>query len=130
METVKAVTREFKTIKEISTPMFPTIIIEDDGAEEIDWKSGDFADVMFTVSIIGYVNKAKDVSQALNELDVLLKKALGTDFLSSTGVMRSAGISGFRVMPLVERSGSETTPYGFFEREIQLTYESRLSLGL
>ena len=130
VDTVKAVTREFKTIKEIAATAFPTIIIEDDGREEIEYKTGDFADIKFTISIIGYVSKAKNTTTAVNELDVETKKALGVDFLSSTGVMRSAGVSGFRILPLVERSGSEIAPYGFFEREIELTYESQLSLGL
>ena len=127
---INFVSREFITIDEVSTKQFPAILIEDDGKEEIENKSGGFADVAFTISIIGYINKTKDPSTALNELDKLTKKALGLDFLDSTGFMRTAGLSGFRILPLVERSGTDIAPLGFFEREIELTYEGQLKEGL
>ena len=129
-EGINFVTREFVTIDEVSVKQFPAIIIEDDGAEAIDDKSNGFANVAFIVSIIGYIHKTKDPSTALNELDKLTKKALGVDFLDSTGFMRTAGMSGFRILPLVERSGTDIAPLGFFERPIELTYEGQLSEGL
>lgn len=129
-EGINFVTREFKTIDEISVKQFPAIIIEDDGAETIEDKSGGFADVAFIVSVIGYIHKTKNPSTALNELDRLTKKALGLDFLDSAGFMRSAGMSGFRILPLIERSGTDIAPLGFFERHIELTYEGQLKEGL
>lgn len=129
-EGINAVLRQFIHINEVANNQFPAIIIEDDGKEEIENKSGDFSDVAFTISIIGYVHKTKDLSTALNELDKLTKEALGLDFLDSTGFMRSAGLAGFRILPLVERSGTESAPLAFFEREVELTYEGRLSTGL
>lgn len=129
-EGINSITREFKTFQEISNKSFPAIIIEDDGREEIEDKSGGFADVEFVISIIGYVNQTKNTSTALNELDKTVKKALGLDFLDPTGFMRTAGLSGFRIMPLVERSGTDIAPFGFFEREILLTYEGQLKEGL
>jgi hypothetical protein len=131
VEALKAVSREFRDIRQVASTQFPMVIIEDDGKEEIINKSGDYSDIVFTISIIGYINNKKGhTSQKLNELDVLVKKTLGVDFLDSSGVMRSAGLEGFRIKELVERSGSEIAPYGWFEREIELRYESRLSLGL
>jgi len=131
VEGIKKVTREFVQITQVGAPNFPCVIIEDDGKEEIFYKTGDFADITFTVSIIGYINSSKgQTSQNINALDKLVKKTLGTDFLDSSGIMRSAGLAGFRIRELVERSGSEIAPYGFFEREIELTYESRLQDGL
>ena len=130
IEGIKEVSREFKAITQVKANKFPTVIIEDDGKEEIFNKTGDFSDIRFTISIIGYVNKGKDTGTHVNALDKLVKKTLGVDFLSSTGIMMTAGISMFRVRELVDRSSSAIAPYGFFEREIDLTYESRLSLGL
>ncbi len=129
-EGIKLVTRQFKNIDDLSTENIPAIIIEDDGEETITEKSGDFADITFIVSLIGYINTKVDPSTALNELDQLTKTALGQDFLNSSGLMRTAGLSGFRILPLVERSGTEIAPYGFFEREVEITYEGRLSTGL
>ncbi len=129
-EGIKLVTRQFKNIDDLSTENIPAIIIEDYGEETITEKSGDFADVAFIVSLIGYINTKVDPSTALNELDQLTKKALGQDFLNSSGLMRTAGLSGFKILPLVERSGTESAPDAFFEREIEITYEGRLSTGL
>ena len=123
-------TREFKTRQQASAGQFPIVLIEDDGKEEITNKTGDWSNVMFTLSIIGYVNKNKDTSIHVNNLDLLIKKALGVDWLDTSGLMRTAGICGFRIRPLVERSNSGIAPYGFYEREIDITYESRMQLGL
>jgi hypothetical protein len=129
-EGIRLVTRQFKSILELSTENLPAIIIEDDGEETITEKSGDFANIAFIVSIIGYVRTTNDLSTALNELDQLTKTALGQDFLNSSGIMRTAGLSGFRILPLAERSGTESKPNAFFEREVEITYEGRLSTGL
>lgn len=129
VEGIKLVSREFTGIDEVAQGQFPCILINDDGKEALNYKSGDFADIEFTVSIIGYVNFIQ-TSTALNELDVLTKEALGSDFLDSSGIMRTAGVAGFRIDPLTERSGFEFSPLGWFEREITLMYEGRLSTGL
>ena len=129
-EGIKFVTREFKGIDELAVTQFPAIIIEDDGEEDITYKTGDFADISFGVSIIGYIRSMEDPSTKLNELDKLTKKALGVDFLDSSGFMMTAGLSGFSILPLVERIGSAIAPLALFERTVQLTYESRLSEGL
>ena len=122
--------RVFKNIDDMATNQLPAIIIEDDGEETFEEKSGDYVDVAFVISVIGYIHSTKNPSTVLNELDQLTKTALGQDFLDSSGFMRTAGLSGFRILPLVERSGTDIAPYGFFEREVELTYEGRLSTGL
>lgn len=128
--TIKLVTRQFQHFSKLGKSQFPCVIVEDDGNEEIEYKSGGYANITFSINLIGYVSDPKTLSTSLNQLDVLVKKTLGADFLNSTGVMRSAGLIGFTVKPLVERSGTESNPYGHFIREIELEYEGQLSEGL
>ena len=44
-EGIKFVTREFKGIDELAVTQFPAILIEDDGEEEIEYKTGDWANI-------------------------------------------------------------------------------------
>jgi len=121
---IKLVSREFKPIDEISSVQFPAVIIEDDGVEEIFWKTGGLADVSFEVNIIGYVNQTNGVSTALNLLDDALKKIIFTD------LTLGGKVAIIRILPYTERSGSKFAPYGFFERPVRITYEGLTSGGL
>jgi len=121
---IKLVTREFKPIDDISSVQFPCIIIEDDGVESFDWKTGGFADIHFDVNIIGYVNQHNGVSSELNRIDAELKKII------SSNLTLNGKVAIIRIMPYTERSGSKFAPYGFFERPLRITYEGNIAGGL
>jgi len=121
---VKFVTREFKPIDDISAVQFPTIIIEDDGAEEIFNKTGMVADISFEVNIIGYVNQEGGVSTAINNLDTELKKKIAEN------LTLNGKVAIIRILPYTDRSGSKFAPYGYFERPLRITYEGTLAGGL
>lgn len=122
--TVKAVRREYLDMKDIPATQIPLLVIEDDGEEEILYKTGDFADVLFQVNIRGYVNSIDGLSTPLNVLDVAAKKAIGQDL--------TLGGNAFSVtiLPYTDRSGNETTPFAFFVRPIRITYEGRITQGM
>jgi len=121
---VKRVTRQFMAIDEMASTELPAIIIEDDGSEDIIRKTGDFADVSFVVSVIGYVNAAAALSTAMNELDLAIKKAVASD--------RTLGgtVAHVLIEPQSERSGTQFQPYGWFNRPLKIMYEGRYSEGL
>ena len=135
---LKSVGRQFKTFEEIGNTNFPAIIVEEDdsGEESIDYTSGGFGNVIFTVNIIGYVRASKNLATAINKLDVFIKKTLGTDFIitpthtAEDSVMRSAGLEGFTIETLKEKSGTEFNPFGRFVRPIKLEYQGLVSEGL
>ena len=129
VEDIAFVSREFIDIEDISTAQFPCVLIEDTGVETIDYKTGDWADVEFSLTIAGYVNNISS-SKPINDFDVKVKTALGLDFLSSTGIMKTANIVGFSIEPLTEKSGIDEYPRGGFVRSISIMYEGRLSTGL
>lgn len=121
---VKKVTRQFQHIDQVAATSFPVLIIEDDGAEEIDFKTSGFADMQIQVNIIGYVKNKNAVSTKLNQLDAALAKVLhGEQTLA--GAVGSVSIE-----PVEERSGSKFKPYGFFKRPVKLFYEVQLSNGI
>lgn len=123
-------TRDYRVRQQLTADEYPVNLLEDDGNEDITNKTGDWSNVTITISIIGYVHKNDDTSTHVNNLDTLTKKTLGIDWLNTSGIMRTAGICGFRIRELVERSNSGIAPYGFYEREFDITYESRIQLGL
>ncbi len=132
VETIKKVSRQFKTFDEISDKEFPHVVVEEDesGENEIDYSSSGFGNITFTVNIIGYVNTSKNLATAINDLDKLVKKTLGTDFMDATGVMQTAGLVGFTIRELSEKSGTEANPFGSFVRPIELEYQGQVSEGL
>lgn len=121
---IKKVTRQFETIKNIAVTDFPCLIIEDDGAEELDFKTGGFADIQVDINIIGYVNNRDNVSTKLNELDNALTKAIYSN------PTLSGAVGHVSIVEIKERSGSQYNPYGFFVRPIKLFYEVQLPNGL
>ena len=129
VDTIKFVTREDIELDDVAESQFPCIIIRDDGDEEIFYKTGGFADVEFKLKIIGWVNNPVTTT-LVNELDKNTKKALGTDFLDSTGIMQTAGLHGFTIDPLIDREARSSVPVGGFVREVTLRYESSLTEGL
>lgn len=128
VDTVKLIERDIE-LEDIAEGQCPCIIIRDDGDEEIFYKTSGFADVVFTVKLIGWVNKT-ETTTPVNVLDKDTKAALGADFMDSTGIMRTAGLYGFTIGPLIERLGGESVPVGGFVREVTLRYESSLTEGL
>lgn len=125
------VTRQFKTIKEIPAPKFPYVIVEDDGDEIITPKSGGFANVSVDVNIWGYVRASKDLSSKINEFDRLIKETVWKDFINKvSGVTVKAGITLIEILPIVQRSGTEMNPFGFFERPYRIHYEALYINGL
>lgn len=131
-EKVKEISRQFKSFEEISDALFPYLIVEEDeaGEDNIEYKSGGFANIKFVLNIIGYVNSSVDLAAEINKLDKEVKKVLGTDFLNNSGIMRSAGLIGFTIQPLRQKTGTEFNPYGSFVRPILLEYEGLTSTGL
>jgi len=121
---VGGVSRQFEAVDEIPATALPYIIIEDDGAETITMKTGDFADVEIDVSVIGYVQSALSLSTSLNELDVAIKTAVAGD-RTLGGIVQHVSIE-----PTQERSGTQFKPYGWFIRPLKIMYEGRYSLGL
>ena len=121
---IQKVTRQFETIDSLSAPSFPALIIEDDGPETVDFKTGGFADIQAEVNIIGYVNNKDEVSTKLNQLDAALVKAIHSEQTLSGAV---ASIS---IEPVKDRSGSQFNPFGFFVRPVKLFYEVELSNGI
>ena len=121
---IKKVSRQFETIDSLATTDFPALIIEDDGPEVIDYKTGGFADIEVEVNIIGYVNKKDEVSTNLNELDSAMAKAIHSD-QELGGIIGAASIE-----PIKDRSGSKYNPFGFFVRPVKLFYEVQLSNGI
>ena len=124
---VKKVTRQFKTIKTFGVKDFPALIIEDDGSEEIDFKTGGtsgLAGIEAIVNIIGYVSGKNDISTRLNELDAALVKAIHSE--QTLG----GAVGAIAIEPTTDKSGSKFTPYGFFVRPVRLFYEVQLSSGI
>jgi len=121
---VKKVTRQFQAVDEMANTELPALIIDDNGAETIVRKTGDFADVSFDVSVIGYVNAAAQLSTSINELDLAVKKAVASD--------RTLGgtVAHVLIEPLKDRSGTQFQPYGWFDRPLRIMYEGRYSAGL
>jgi len=121
---VNKVTRQFETIEHIASTDFPCLIIEDDGTEVIDFKTGGCADIQVEVNVIGYVNNKDQVSTKLNELDAELVKVIYADPTLSGAVAHAS------IVEIKDRSGSQFNPFGFFVRPIRLFYEVQLSNGL
>lgn len=121
---IKKVTRQFETIDSLAVTSFPALIIEDDGPETIDFKTGGFADIEVEANIIGYVNSKDNVSTKLNELDSALAKVIHSEQTLGGAV---AAVS---IEPIKDRSGSKFNPYGFFVRPVKLFYEVQLSNGI
>ena len=121
---VNKVVREMPDIKNLAKTEFPCLVIEDDGDEEIFWKTGGFADITFIINIIGWVQSRADLSTAMNLLDVAVKKAIGTNKTLGNTVVS------MKVLPYIERSGSENAPFGFWVRPVVITYEGLEAEGL
>ncbi|MCK4787246.1 MAG: hypothetical protein KAV87_26035 [Desulfobacteraceae bacterium] len=125
------VTRQFKTIKEVPAPKFPYILIEDDGSETITPKSNCFADISFNVSVWGYIKASQELSSKINEFDRLIKETVWKDFINkASGVTVGAGIILIEILPIIQRSGTEMNPFGFFERPYKIHYEAQYINGL
>ena len=121
---IKKVTRQFKTIKAFAVKDFPILMIEDDGSEDIDFKTGGFAGMEEVVNILGYVRGKNDISTRLNELDAALVKAIHSEQTLGDAVAAIA------IEPTTDKSGSKFNPYGFFVRPVRLFYEVQLSDGI
>ena len=131
---INKVGRQFKTFDEISEADFPYVAVEEDEGGEIslDYTSGGFVNVTFNVNVIGYVNASKNLATELNNLDKLVNGSLGADFIAtprSNSIMRAAGLIGFRIEPLIEKTGTEYNPYASFVRPIQLEFQGLVSEG-
>jgi hypothetical protein len=134
IDSVKGIGRQFLTFEEVADTLYPYLVVEEDetGEDSIEETTSGFANVTFTVNIIGYVNSSKDLATKINALDKLIKKTLGSDFTASPvsgSIMRNAGLIGFTIQPLREKTGTEHNPYGSFVRPVQLEYQGILSEG-
>lgn len=114
---VKKVTRQFSLPDKFPVTAFPLLILEDDGPETIDHKTGGFADINVEINVFGYVRSQEEVSTKLNELEAALVKRIYTD-QTLGGVVGAVSIE-----PVKDRSGSVLSPFGFFVRPVKLFYE-------
>ena len=131
---IKKVSRQFKSFSEIPKTQFPYIVLEEDiqGEISVEYTSGGFVNVTFIVNVIGYESSSKDLATKINNLDKLVTGTLGTDFTSSdpdNSIMRTAGLNGFTIDPLSEKTGGELNPYGSFTRPIRLEFQGQVSEG-
>ena len=118
------VSRQWETPDGIAVTSYPALLIEDDGPETVDFKTGGFADIEVEVNIWGYINNKDQVSTKLNELDSALAKVIHSEQTLGGAV---AAVS---IEPIKDRSGSKFNPYGFFVRPVKLFYEVQLSNGI
>lgn len=120
----KSVHRQFKEMKDIASDQFPALIIEGDGPETIHFKTGDLADVSFTVNLIAYIKSRDNLDTAINDIDQHIKE------LSVSNRQLDDTVSDVIFLELSERSGTELHPFGLIVRPLKITYEGTVSAGL
>lgn len=122
---VDLVDRDFMTPEELPSHAKRSILMEDEGAEDdIRYTSSDFADVEFTVTLWCYVDSNENLAAEMNEFDRKIKALLGSNRKLNGKAYSS------QVLPLADKSGTESAPWGYFARPLRIQYEGSVPDGL
>ena len=117
------VTRE-SSLDLLSARDFPAVVLTDNGAEEIEYKTGGLADVYVDVDLDLLVQKSKSQSTALNALDLSVKKVIASDStLGST-------VAHVTIMPQEDGETLGNDNYASRKRKIRIFYEASTASGL
>jgi len=107
----------------LSSQQFPAVMVVDNDDEEREPKSNGYADVYFTVNLIGFVSSRDDASTAMNALDVELKKAINAN--------RTLGgiVANVTILPRNETDLDGGEIESTFTRPVQVYYEANEANG-
>jgi len=120
IKTVLRVDRETS----ISAQSVPAVLVVDDGAEDIQYKTGGLADVYQTVRLIGVVKDIANLSQSMNALDVVIKTVVAAD-PTLTGT-----VAHVTILPQEEKRLNEDDSVAQFTRPVRIFYEASVSGGM
>jgi hypothetical protein len=108
----------------LSSQALPAVLVVDDGGEVIHYKTGGLADVYFSVRLIGVVRDRVNLSQAMNTLDVTIKKAVVAD------TTLGGAVAHITIEPLEDKSLDDTDSVAKFTRPVRMFYEASVAGGL
>ena len=106
------------SVDDLSSQQFPAVMVVDNDDEEREPKSSSFADVYFTVNLVGFVSSRDSASTDMNELDVAFKKAINAN--------RTLGgiVANVTILPRVETDLDGGEIESAFTRPVQVYYEA------
>jgi len=106
----------------LARPAFPSVMVVDDGVEDRIPRTGGFADVYFTVRLIGVI-RGKNQSTLMNELDTAIKAAMAAD--------RTLGgyVANVTIMPRENTVLDGNEEDSTFVRPVRIYYVATESLG-
>lgn len=107
----------------LSARQFPAIMVVDDADEQREPKAGGYADVYFTLNLVGFVSSRDNSSRDMNALDVAMKKAISTS--------RTLGgiVANVTILPRVETNLDGGEIETTFTRPIQIYYVANEANG-
>jgi len=122
---VTGVHRELRTVDDVDTNEFPALFVEDDGNDQVIYKSGLHV-IELPINVIGYVLRIPNepITTTLNRLDTAVIRAVGAD-PTLGGACTEALPAGSSY-----RSGSRAVDYAAFIRPIDIRYKNTLENGL
>ena len=108
----------------ISSMSVPCVVLTDNGAEEIERKTGGMADVYVTLDLEIIVDAAKNQSTALNAVDKAVKAKIASN------ATLSGTVANVSILPQTsgDTSGAENTARR--TRQVRIFYEASVASGM
>ena len=102
----------------LSSRQFPAAMAVDNDDEEREPKSSNFADVYFTMNLVGFISSKDDSSEDMNILDKAFIKAINAD--------RTLGgtVANVTILPRIETELEGVEIESSFTRPVQVFYEA------
>ena len=108
----------------LSANDFPCVVITDNGAERLEYKTGGMADVYVTLDLAMMVQTGENQSTALNALDVAIKtKIASNQTLSGT-------VAWVAILPQDSSDTMGDDNFAVRKRKVTIFYEASVSGGM